>query len=184
MSVTLQSLTPQSCIKPLNQTPRCASHHWIRLRGVHPTIESDSAVCIPPLSQALRCASHHWVRLRGVHPTTESDFVVSIITSWSIVIKSYEKLNNVHHTAESNCTLGSNNRKLCWSLFALTVEGHKNKILFLVNTAIMVGKVSKFIFSLTFLTSQYLAHRGVKFILSLCSNIKTVYQGPGWVRII
>ena len=42
------------------------------LRGVHPTLESDSAVCITAQSQALRCASHCGVKLRGVHHTAKS----------------------------------------------------------------------------------------------------------------
>ena len=43
---------------------QCASHRGVRLRGVHHSAESDSAVCITPRSQALRCAS-----LRGVKGT-------------------------------------------------------------------------------------------------------------------
>ena len=56
------------------KTPRCASHHWVKLCGVHHTEESrdekfskNSAVCISLRSQALRCASHCGVKLRGVH---------------------------------------------------------------------------------------------------------------------
>ena len=41
------------CILLPSLTPRCASHHWVKLHGVHHTAESDSAVCIPPPSQFL-----------------------------------------------------------------------------------------------------------------------------------
>ena len=34
-----------------------------KLRGVHLTVESISAVCITPLSQSLQCASHRQVRI-------------------------------------------------------------------------------------------------------------------------
>ena len=76
--------------KFLKKNPRCASHCGVRLRGVLPTAESDSAVCITPLSQAPRCASYHGVKLR-----------------------------RVHHTAESKCTLLSQNRNLYESLGAV-----------------------------------------------------------------
>ena len=56
-----------------------------KLRGVHPTEESDSTVCIIPRSQTSRCASFrgvmktkHLKKLRSVHPTAESDSVVCI----------------------------------------------------------------------------------------------------------
>ena len=75
------------CIPPQSQTLQCASPRWVRLRGVHPTVESSSTMCITPWSQAQRCASHRWVKLCGVH-----------------------------HTVESNCTLRSQNRNLCESL--------------------------------------------------------------------
>ena len=51
---------------------QCASHRGVRLRGVHHSAESDSAVCITLRSQAPRCASHCRVKLRGVHHTAES----------------------------------------------------------------------------------------------------------------
>ena len=75
----------QLCIPPRSQAPRCASHRRVKwskylekLRSVHLTADSDSAVCITPLSQTLRCASHCWVKLHGVHHTAESDSAVCI----------------------------------------------------------------------------------------------------------
>ena len=55
------------CIPPQSQTPRFASKHLKKFRGVHPTAESDSAVCITPRSQA---PQHH---------TAESSSAVCII---------------------------------------------------------------------------------------------------------
>ena len=49
-----------------------------KLRGVHPTAESDSAVSITLLSQTPHCASHRGVRLHGVHHTAESSSAVCI----------------------------------------------------------------------------------------------------------
>ena len=68
-------------------TPQCASHRIVKLRGVHHTAESSSAVCITPRSPTLRCALHRGVKLRGVH-----------------------------HTEEVNCTLNIQNWNLCESL--------------------------------------------------------------------
>ena len=48
----------------MHLTPRCASHHGVKLRGVHHTAESSSAVCFPPRSQAPRCASHCGVKIK------------------------------------------------------------------------------------------------------------------------
>ena len=42
---------------PRSQTPRCASHRWVKLRGGLPTTESSSAVCITPRSQMLTTES-------------------------------------------------------------------------------------------------------------------------------
>ena len=50
------------CIIPRSLTPQCASDRTVKLRGVHPSAESSSAVCIPLRSQAPRCASHCRVR--------------------------------------------------------------------------------------------------------------------------
>ena len=56
------------CIIPRRQAPLCASHHGVKLHGVHHTAESsdhkfkkNSVVCISPWSQTPRCASHHRV---------------------------------------------------------------------------------------------------------------------------
>ena len=90
----------------ISLTLRCASRHGVKLRSVHPTTESSSAVCFPPWSQghqvsqktlsvqptpesdsaecfpprsqALRCASHRRVKLRGVLHTAESSSAVCI----------------------------------------------------------------------------------------------------------
>ena len=43
-----------------------------KLLGVHPTVESDSAVCIIPRSQTLWCASYRGVKLRIANHTAES----------------------------------------------------------------------------------------------------------------
>ena len=37
-------------------TLRCASHHGVKFRGLHPTTESSSGVCIIPRSQVPGCA--------------------------------------------------------------------------------------------------------------------------------
>ena len=74
------------CIPPRSQTPGCTSLRGVRLRGVHHTAESSSAVCITPRSQAPRCASYRGVKginflkkLCGVHHTAESSSAVCII---------------------------------------------------------------------------------------------------------
>ena len=67
-------------------TPRCASHHRVRLCGVlHTAVESSSAVCITLRSQGyqlsqktLLCVSRCRVKLRGVLPTAESSSAVCI----------------------------------------------------------------------------------------------------------
>ena len=81
-----------------------------KLRSVHPTAESDSAMCIIP-----QCASYCGVRLRSVHYTTESDSAVGI-TPQIHENKASEKTPQcvsycrvgpcgVHHTAESSSAL-------------------------------------------------------------------------------
>ena len=84
-----------------------------KLRGVHPTAESDSAVCCIRRSQALRCASHRRVKLGCVHHTVESsDEKFSknsevCIPLWSQTPRfdcaSYHgvKICVLHHTSES-----------------------------------------------------------------------------------
>ena len=76
------------CIPPWSQTSRCASYRRVRLRSVHPTAESSSAVCISPQSQVMNssqktpwCASHRRVKLHCVHHTAESDSTVCIWVS-------------------------------------------------------------------------------------------------------
>ena len=70
----------------MHLTSRCASLRGVKLRGVHPTVESSFAVCIPLRSWTPRCAAHHGDKLRGVHHTAESSasnisfYCVSIIT--------------------------------------------------------------------------------------------------------
>ena len=66
-------------------TPRCASHCEVKLPGVHPTVESSSAVCMTPGSQVIkisqkapRCAFHCGVKLCSVHPSAESSSSVCI----------------------------------------------------------------------------------------------------------
>ena len=92
-----------------------------KLRIVHPTVESDSAVCVYTVesdstvcitlrSQAPRCASHPRVKwwtvlkkLRGVHLTAESSFAECIISQSA----SYREvwIHGVHHTEESDSTV-------------------------------------------------------------------------------
>ena len=57
-------ITPRSQGHKISQkTLRCASHRRVRLRGVHHTAESSSAVCFLPQSQAPWCASHRRVKI-------------------------------------------------------------------------------------------------------------------------
>ena len=81
-------ITPWSQLHQISQkNPLCVSQRGVKLLGVLPTTESDSAVSIPLRSQAPWCASQRRVELRSVH-----------------------------NTAESNCTLRSQIRNLCESL--------------------------------------------------------------------
>ena len=79
---------------------QCASHGRVRLRGVHHSAESDSAVCITQRSQAPQCASLRKVKLRGVHHNAES---IDEEFSKAPRCASYRrvKLCGVHHTLES-----------------------------------------------------------------------------------
>ena len=76
-----------------------------RLRGEHPTTESDSAVRILLRSQAPRCASYRRACLPGVHPTAESRFPVCITPQ-----SQAPRFQGVHHSAVSNCIPRSQNR--------------------------------------------------------------------------
>ena len=49
------------CIPLRSQTRRCALFREVRLRGVHPTVESSFSVCIIPRSLTPRYASHSGV---------------------------------------------------------------------------------------------------------------------------
>ena len=101
------------CIPPRCRAPRCASHCGVKLRNVHPTAESNSAVCFPPWSQAPWCASHCRVNC--------NKFLKKLCVSQASRCSSHcgVELHGVHHTTESNCTLGSQNRNLFESLVGL-----------------------------------------------------------------
>ena len=77
------------CISPRSQT-KCL---YKKIRGVHHTAESDSAVCIIPRIQTAQCVTYRWDWLRGVHHTAGS-------REQNFYIK--KKIRGVHHTAKSN----------------------------------------------------------------------------------
>ena len=117
---------------------------------MHQTAEPDSTVCIIPWGQTPQGASHSRVMktkylkiLRGVNSTTESDPVfftpqsqltqISQKNSTVCIIPQCAspcgvKLRNVHHTAESNCTWQSLNKKCNWSLVAFKGTIRKNPL--------------------------------------------------------
>ena len=74
-------------------------------------------VCLTP-----QCTSYSGVKLCGVHPTTgSSDYnfeEIPPVTPQSQENQISQKLCDVHHTAESNCTMRSQNGKIFWSLVA------------------------------------------------------------------
>ena len=94
-----------------------------KLRSVHPTVESDSAVCITPWSQTPRCASYHGVKLPGVHRTARSQVtnfsknsaVCIPMRSQALRCASHRRVKpcGVHHTVESTTPNFSKNSTVC-----------------------------------------------------------------------
>ena len=125
---------------PRSQTPQCASHWRIRLRGAHHikessapnffkklhsanhTAELSSGVCITLQSQSTWCASYRRVKLHSVHHTVHG-----------------VKPRSVHHTAESNCRPHSQNTNL--DVLWLLLKGKLGEILLGVNTSATKEKI-------------------------------------------
>ena len=86
----------------------------VRLLGVLPTAESDSAVSLPLQSQTSRCPAHCRVRLRGVLPTAESDSAVSCLPqSQTPRCPAYRRvcIHDMHHGVSFEFTEFSNSSK-------------------------------------------------------------------------
>ena len=109
-----------------------------KLREVHPTGESDSAVCIPLGSQTPRCASYLRVKVPSVHYTTESSDPISQKTLQCASHRGV-KLRSVHHTTESRSVVcitpqsQTCRSKIFVSLW-LPLKGQSGEILLGVNT--------------------------------------------------
>ena len=148
------------CIPLGSQTPRCASHWGVRLRGVHHTSESRSPVCITLRSQVTRFLK----KLCSVHHTVESSCAVCIIPrSQDPLCASHRRVKHVGARIEIFVSL--------W----LPLKGQSGEILLGVNTSIIKEKITskKSGFtkpkSLTPLCHTH-AHCGVKFF-ELCDRI-------------
>ena len=109
------------CITPRRQYAWCASLRGDKIRGVHHSAGTISMVCITPWRQYLWCAS-----FCGDH-TAESivpnfcgvkNTISKKNSTVCTVHHSVERIFIVHHTAEKNCTLRSQNRNICLSLIA------------------------------------------------------------------
>ena len=169
-----------------------------KLCGVHPTMESNSAVCITPRSQWSKFVK----KLGGVHPTTESSSAMCFplqSQSWRCLSHFGVKLCYVHHTAESNCSPQSQNRNLCFSLVAFKGTIRRNPfrgehIQYCKSWKKRIEEFFKNLVSLKFwlhrvihTTELNFSNLVIEYLGESKPNSKIlwpVYQGPGWVRIM
>ena len=139
-------------INPKNLRVKNTQYLNKKLRGVHHSAETISAVCITPSSQSLRCASHRKVNICCVHHSVES-------ISAECIIPRTPRSQTVHRGDQIEIFV------CLWLLF----KGQSGEILLGVNTS-TVCLNWWFVAKHTIWTPRCRAYHGVE-IFELCDRI-------------